>query len=54
MRVSEPVHDESTSSDGRSDFENAPSLSGTDHTDGDDTGSSSDSDAEDAQVGTAM
>ncbi len=52
MRVSEPVHDESTSSDGHSDFEDAPSLSGTDHTHGDDTGSSSDSDAEEAQVGT--
>lgn len=49
MRVSEPVHDESTSSDGHSDFEDAPSLSGTDHTHGDDTGSSSDSDAEEAQ-----
>ena len=52
MRVSEPVQDESTSSDGHSDFQDASSLSGTDHTHRDDTGSSSGSDAEEAQVGT--
>ncbi|DBA72635.1 hypothetical protein WJX79_007607 [Trebouxia sp. C0005] len=47
MRVSEPVHDESTSSDGQSDIEDAPSSSGRDTTHEDDTGSSSN--AEEAQ-----